>query len=150
MHWWMERMPRIQPIFTTTTTMVVGLLPLVMLPGFWSKLYRGLGSVVLGGLLVWTLLTLVLVPTLFGLTIDMREAFARLLFRRHRRYPTNPSSIAKRSVSHWVLRTLAEQHVHFQFLIVASNVQSNPGSAGAIADQTHQVTHVANFVFVEP
>ncbi len=68
---------RIRPIFMTTTTTVLGLLPLVLFPGSGSELYRGLGSVVLGGLLVSTLLTLVLVPTLFSLTVDMREAVMR-------------------------------------------------------------------------
>ena len=42
---------RIRPIFMTTTTTVLGLLPLVVFPGAGSELYRGLGSVVLGGLL---------------------------------------------------------------------------------------------------
>ncbi|MCC7336058.1 MAG: efflux RND transporter permease subunit [Pirellulaceae bacterium] len=73
---------RIRPIFMTTTTTVLGLLPLVLFPGSGSELYRGLGSVVLGGLLVSTLLTLVLVPTLFSLTVDLREWVASLFSRR--------------------------------------------------------------------
>jgi HAE1 family hydrophobic/amphiphilic exporter-1 len=73
---------RIRPIFMTTITTVLGLLPLVLFPGSGSELYRGLGSVVLGGLLVSTVFTLVLVPTLFSLTIDLREATLRLLFGR--------------------------------------------------------------------
>ncbi len=64
---------RIRPIFMTTTTTVLGLLPLVLFPGSGSELYRGLGSVVLGGLVVSTLFTLILVPTLFSLTVDARE-----------------------------------------------------------------------------
>ena len=43
---------RIRPIFMTTFTTVLGLLPLVIFPGAGSELYRGLGSVLLGGLLV--------------------------------------------------------------------------------------------------
>jgi Cu/Ag efflux pump CusA len=61
---------RIRPIFMTTATTVFGLLPLVLFPGAGSELYRGLGSVVLGGLLVSTAFTLVLVPTLFSLLLD--------------------------------------------------------------------------------
>ena len=41
---------RIRPIFMSTLTSVFGMLPLVMFPGAGSELYRGLGSVVLGGL----------------------------------------------------------------------------------------------------
>lgn len=64
---------RIRPIFMTTITTVLGLLPLVVFPGAGSELYRGLGSVVLGGLLSSTLFTLVLVPTLFTLTLAVKH-----------------------------------------------------------------------------
>jgi HAE1 family hydrophobic/amphiphilic exporter-1 len=62
---------RIRPIFMTTLTTVLGLLPLVLFPGAGSELYRGLGSVLLGGLAVSTIVTLVYVPTLFALTMDL-------------------------------------------------------------------------------
>jgi HAE1 family hydrophobic/amphiphilic exporter-1 len=58
---------RIRPIFMTTFTTVLGLLPLVIFPGAGSELYRGLGAVLLGGMLVSTLVTLVLVPLLLGI-----------------------------------------------------------------------------------
>ena len=61
---------RIRPIFMTTLTTVLGLAPLVLFPGAGSELYRGLGSVLLGGLLISTLLTLVFIPTLFTLLAD--------------------------------------------------------------------------------
>lgn len=70
---------RIRPIFMTTTTTVLGLLPLVLFPGSGSELYRGLGSVVLGGLIVSTLFTLILVPTLFSLTMDAKHWGLNLL-----------------------------------------------------------------------
>ncbi|MFK7777579.1 MAG: efflux RND transporter permease subunit [Gimesia sp.] len=70
---------RIRPIFMTTTTTVLGLLPLVLFPGAGSELYRGLGSVVLGGLIVSTLFTLVLVPTLFSLSMDAKQWGLNLL-----------------------------------------------------------------------
>ena len=72
-------MSRIRPIFITTTTTVLGLLPLVVFPGAGSELYRGLGAVVLGGLLISTLFTLFLVPAVFILTMDLKEAILRLL-----------------------------------------------------------------------
>jgi HAE1 family hydrophobic/amphiphilic exporter-1 len=58
---------RIRPIFMTTITTTIGLLPLVIFNGAGSELYRGLGSVVLGGLIVSTIFTLFLVPSLFSL-----------------------------------------------------------------------------------
>ncbi len=63
---------RIRPIFMTTATTVFGLAPLVFFPGAGSELYRGLGSVVLGGLVVSTVFTLFLVPTLFSLMLDLK------------------------------------------------------------------------------
>jgi len=71
---------RIRPIFMTTTTTVLGLLPLVLIPGSGSELYRGLGSVVLGGLLVSTFFTLILVPCLFSLLVQWYEGLKMLLF----------------------------------------------------------------------
>lgn len=69
---------RIRPIFMTTATSVCGMLPLVLMPGSGSELYRGLGSVVIGGLIVSTVFTLVVVPLLFSLVMDMRVAFSNL------------------------------------------------------------------------
>ena len=64
---------RVRPIFITTLTTVLGLLPLVVFPGAGSELYRGLGSVVLGGLLMSTVFTLFLVPTVFILMLDAKQ-----------------------------------------------------------------------------
>ncbi|MEM6856212.1 MAG: efflux RND transporter permease subunit, partial [Planctomycetota bacterium] len=64
---------RIRPIFMTTTTSVCGMLPLVLMGGSGSELYKGLGSVVVGGLLVATVFTLVVVPLLFSLVVSARQ-----------------------------------------------------------------------------
>lgn len=69
---------RIRPIFMTTGTTVLGLMPLVLFPGAGSELYRGLGSVVLGGLLVSTFFTLVFVPTLFTLALRAMGGVSKL------------------------------------------------------------------------
>ena len=68
---------RIRPIFMTTGTTVLGLLPLVVMPGSGSELYRGLGCVVLGGLVVSTMLTLFLVPSFFSLLMELRRRWSR-------------------------------------------------------------------------
>ncbi|MCP5003447.1 MAG: efflux RND transporter permease subunit [Planctomycetes bacterium] len=64
---------RIRPIFMSVATTVFAMLPLVLFPGAGSELYRGLGSVVLGGLIVSTLFTLILIPAAFGLIMDIKE-----------------------------------------------------------------------------
>ncbi|MEX2188486.1 MAG: efflux RND transporter permease subunit [Pirellulales bacterium] len=66
---------RIRPIFMTTLTTLFGLLPLVLMPGAGSELYRGLGAVMLGGLLVSTVVTLILTPSLFTLTLEAKARF---------------------------------------------------------------------------
>jgi HAE1 family hydrophobic/amphiphilic exporter-1 len=73
---------RIRPIFMTTITTVLGLLPLVLFPGAGSELYRGLGAVVLGGLVLSTVFTLVLVPTMFSLTMEARDKFLQMVMGR--------------------------------------------------------------------
>ena len=64
---------RIRPIFMSVGTTVFAMLPLVVFPGAGSELYRGLGSVVLGGLIVSTIFTLLLVPAAFSLVMDIKE-----------------------------------------------------------------------------
>ena len=58
---------RIRPIFSTTAVSLVGMLPLAVVPGPGSTLYRGLGAVIVGGMLVSTLFTLILLPALLRL-----------------------------------------------------------------------------------
>jgi HAE1 family hydrophobic/amphiphilic exporter-1 len=68
---------RIRPIFMTTLTSVFGLLPLVLMPGSGSELYRGLGSAVLGGLVLSTVVSVLFVPALFSLIQDLQGLFRR-------------------------------------------------------------------------
>ena len=74
---------RVRPIFMSSLTSVFGMLPLVVMPGAGSELYRGLGAVVVGGLLVATMFTIVLVPTVLSLamalTVQVRHLFGRFL-----------------------------------------------------------------------
>jgi hydrophobic/amphiphilic exporter-1 (mainly G- bacteria), HAE1 family len=66
---------RLRPIMMSTLTSVLGMAPLVLMPGAGSELYRGLGAVVLGGLLVSTIFTLILVPLLLSLVLDAQQWF---------------------------------------------------------------------------
>ncbi|MGI9371180.1 MAG: efflux RND transporter permease subunit, partial [Hyphomicrobiales bacterium] len=69
---------RIRPIFMSTLTSVFGMLPLVVLPGAGSELYRGLGSVVVGGLTLSAVLTLLVIPPMLSLMVGPLENRARV------------------------------------------------------------------------
>jgi len=74
---------RIRPIFMSTLTTILGMLPLVFRPGPGSELYQGLGAVIVGGLLVSTIFTLILTPVLFTFGFRFMELWHGLLIRLH-------------------------------------------------------------------
>ena len=53
---------RLRPIFMSTLTSIFGMLPLLLMPGAGSVIYRGLAAVIVGGMCVSTLFTLLLLP----------------------------------------------------------------------------------------
>jgi HAE1 family hydrophobic/amphiphilic exporter-1 len=65
---------RIRPIFMSTTTSLFGMLPLVLSTGAGSELYRGLGSVLLGGLAISTIFTIFLIPALLSFFIGFERS----------------------------------------------------------------------------
>jgi len=80
---------RVRPIMMTTLTTLFGLFPLVVSSGAGSELYRGIGSVVLGGLLVSTVFTLIVIPALFTLVMEAQEKWVG---RRSPQFSAQPSS----------------------------------------------------------
>jgi HAE1 family hydrophobic/amphiphilic exporter-1 len=65
----------------SSITTVSAMLPLVLSPGAGSEFYRGLGSVVVGGLLISTVFTIFLIPALlslaFGAGAVLKKTFSR-------------------------------------------------------------------------
>ncbi len=55
---------RLRPIFMSTLTSIMGMLPLVLFPGAGSDIYRGMATTIVGGMAVSTIFTLVLLPCL--------------------------------------------------------------------------------------
>jgi len=51
----------------STLTSVFGILPLLLLPGAGSEIYRGFASVMVGGMAISTAFTLILLPCLLQL-----------------------------------------------------------------------------------
>ena len=68
---------RVRPIMMTTGTTIFGLMPLVLNPGAGSELYRGLGVVMFGGLLLGTVTTIVFIPAVMSLILDVGSVLRR-------------------------------------------------------------------------
>ena len=63
---------RLRPVLMTAFTTIFGMLPLALAPGEGSEMWRPIGVTVIGGLLVSTLVTLILVPTIYSM-FERRE-----------------------------------------------------------------------------
>ena len=68
---------RLRPILMTTLTTVFGLAPLVLIPGAGTELYRGLGVVVLSGLVCSTIVTLTFLPSALVELLQWRRPASR-------------------------------------------------------------------------
>jgi multidrug efflux pump subunit AcrB len=58
---------RARPIYMSTLTSIFGMLPLMLVPGVGSQIYRGLATVIIGGMFVSAIFTLVLMPSILRL-----------------------------------------------------------------------------------
>ena len=63
---------RLRPILMTTLTTVLGMIPMAIGNGEGAEMWNGLGVVVAWGLSVSTLITLILIPTLYAVFISRR------------------------------------------------------------------------------
>ena len=64
---------RLRPILMSTATTVFGLAPLVLIPGEGTELYRGVGIIVLCGLLFSTLISLTFLPALLVSVLSQKK-----------------------------------------------------------------------------
>ena len=55
---------RLRPIFMSTMTSLLGMMPLLLFPGVGSEIYRGLAAAIVGGMSVSLIFTLLLIPSL--------------------------------------------------------------------------------------
>ncbi len=68
---------RIRPIYMSSLTSVFGMLPLVLIPGPGSEFYRGLGSVITGGLALSTVFTIFVTPALLMFFIKLEQRVSK-------------------------------------------------------------------------
>ncbi|MDX1512770.1 MAG: efflux RND transporter permease subunit [Gammaproteobacteria bacterium] len=67
---------RLRPILMTTLTSIFGMLPLLLVPGAGTELYRGLAAVIIGGMCVSTAFTLILLPSLLRIGEGRHQALS--------------------------------------------------------------------------
>ena len=65
---------RLRPILMSTLTSLFGMLPLLVMPGAGTELYRGMAAVIVGGMSVSTAFTLILLPSLLRMGEERRGA----------------------------------------------------------------------------
>ena len=61
---------RARPVYMSTLTSIFGMLPLMMIPGVGSEIYRGLATVIVGGMGISAVFTLILMPSLLQLEFN--------------------------------------------------------------------------------
>ena len=81
---------RIRPIYMSSLTSIFGMLPLVLVPGPGSEFYRGLGSVITGGLAFSTIFTIFVTPALLMFFIRLEKRFT--LSKRDKAHKINTQS----------------------------------------------------------
>lgn len=64
---------RLRPIAISSVTTIVGLAPLVLLPGAGSELYRGVGVIVMAGIVGATLVSLTMLPSLTVMVLEWQS-----------------------------------------------------------------------------
>lgn len=73
---------RLRPIFMTSTTMIFGMLPTALALAAGSEIRRGMGVVLVGGLLTSTILTPILIPVAYTLLDDLKQWLIRKIRKR--------------------------------------------------------------------
>ncbi len=68
---------RLRPVLMTASLAILGLIPLLLAAGIGSEVQRPLAAVVIGGLITSTLLTLVVLPSVYGWFEEKRSESGR-------------------------------------------------------------------------
>lgn len=77
---------RARPVYMSTMTSLFGMLPLMLIPGVGAEIYRGLATVIVGGMAISAVFTLVLLPSLLRMGTSKLNA--------HTNTQVNSSSIS--------------------------------------------------------
>jgi hydrophobic/amphiphilic exporter-1 (mainly G- bacteria), HAE1 family len=82
---------RLRPILMTTVALIAGMIPVALGAGEGADFRAPLGRAVIGGTITSTLLTLLVIPTIYEIMVEFREKI-RGLFRRRSHVQLRPES----------------------------------------------------------
>ena len=82
---------RLRPILMTTFALIAGMIPVALGRGEGAQFRQPLGVSVIGGVITSTLLTLLVIPTVYEIFADGREALARRFGRGRRGHEPAPA-----------------------------------------------------------
>jgi cobalt-zinc-cadmium resistance protein CzcA len=82
-------MLRLRPVLMTATVAALGLIPLLLATGIGSEVQKPLATVVVGGLVSSTLLTLVVLPALYSWIAERGERRQRVMYEHEANTPRN-------------------------------------------------------------
>jgi HAE1 family hydrophobic/amphiphilic exporter-1 len=74
---------RARPVYLSTLTSLFGMLPLMLVPGVGSEIYRGLATVIVGGMAISALFTLILMPSLLLLGRTPPSNKSKSVLKKH-------------------------------------------------------------------
>jgi HAE1 family hydrophobic/amphiphilic exporter-1 len=73
---------RLRPIIMTTVALIAGMIPVAIGAGEGADFRAPLGRAVIGGVITSTLLTLIVIPTVYEILNEWKDALVRVVFRR--------------------------------------------------------------------
>jgi hydrophobic/amphiphilic exporter-1 (mainly G- bacteria), HAE1 family len=79
---------RLRPVLMTAMTTILGMLPMAIMAGEGSELWRPMGITVIGGLIFSTVVTLVLIPVMYGIIARSGERDKKINRRRNMAFLT--------------------------------------------------------------
>ncbi len=81
---------RLRPILMTTFALIAGMIPVAIARGEGAQFRQPLGVAVIGGVVTSTLLTLLVIPTIYEIFYDWREGIVHWLGRRRSKVAVMP------------------------------------------------------------
>ncbi len=90
---------RLRPILMTTAAVILGMVPVAAAIGRGSEFRQTIGTVIIGGMLLSTLLTLLVVPCSYTILDDLSLSFGNWMSRRKKGGPGGPEEPEEEEVA---------------------------------------------------